>query len=253
MNDRAIALNHYNVAEAHRAAILSDAAYGDTLEAKTAAIAHGADDAALIEVGSVEMLAAKFGPDVVLAFRGTAGFRDLIADVGLVLGDSPELPGETHAGFTAGVELALPDALDAIDKLRGRDGFVSLCGHSKGGAEAVLMAMRLHAAGVPGISTVFTFGAPAVGDREFAREFDRVFGLRTFAHVFASDWIARSPFILRLVGRYVPVGLKVYLTRAGVRTFRPSPLRLLIDAVRAVSRRRGIADHSIENYIGGTT
>ena len=53
---------------------------------------------------------------------------------------------------------------------------ISVTGHSLGGAQATLIASHLLFDGVvsPSKLDLYTFGAPRVGDRDFAYEFDRV-------------------------------------------------------------------------------
>jgi predicted lipase len=241
----------YNSKEAHRAALLSDYAYGDETEAPRAALNIGASDAALVEAGGTEVLVAKFGADVWISFRGTTDLPDWMANVSLTFKTSSGVPGRAHSGFADSSLMALADVLDAVHQLRGSDGRIYLTGHSKGGAETILTAARLFDAGIE-IGAVHVFGAPAVGDREFADAYGRGLGAITFRHVFASDFVARSPFFFRLTGSYHDVGNLVYHTRSGLRTFRPSPLRRFVDCVRAFSRKLGAADHSIDNYIEGT-
>lgn len=56
---------------------------------------------------------------------------------------------------------------------------VWLTGHSLGGALAVILAATLRENGVP-VHGLYTFGAPRVGDKEFAKQLNR--GLRNKSH-----------------------------------------------------------------------
>lgn len=242
----------YNDDEAHRAALLSDFAYGSETEAPSAARGIGADDSVLIEVAGTEVLISHFGSDIWIAFRGTTNLSDWMTNARITLKSIKSVPGRIHSGFADSTEMALSDVFEAVTRLRrGSRGVVYLCGHSKGGAEAIITAAILESVEAP-IAAVHVFGAPAVGDEDFAAAYEITLGWRTFRHVFASDIVARSPVYLRFRGYYRAVGILVYLTRGGLRTFRPSPLRRLVDFVRGFSRKRGIADHGIDNYIGGT-
>jgi pimeloyl-ACP methyl ester carboxylesterase len=92
-----------------------------------------------------------------------------------------------------------------------------LCGHSLGGALATLAADRL-----TGVTGVFTFGSPAVGDARFASRWN-VPGkrFRNFTDI--------VPWLPMLKYRHVKSG--VYFNSAGELVPEPNDLRLLLDAM----------------------
>jgi hypothetical protein len=112
-----------------------------------------------------------------LAFRGTAGRKDWLADFDAWL--TKDGSGRVHRGFRA----TLDHAWDAVRERVG-DREVHLAGHSMGGALATLAAKRL-----PGAQTVTTFGAPRPGDQEFASSIP----CPVFRVVNNNDMVARLP------------------------------------------------------------
>jgi hypothetical protein len=242
----------YDPKTAHRLALLSDFAYGEPDEATGAAAGIGAEAARFIENNETETLVCKFGPDVFVTYRGTEPmtFWDLLTDARICLKPAEGIAGDVHAGFGYSIGNTWNDTLQTVDSLLGRDGFVYWGGHSKGGAEATLAAARFAQMGRGNVGAVHTFGSPAVGGLAFATEFEAVLGGRVFRHVHRSDLTARSPYFLRLFGKYRPVGKLVY--HNGGRTFHPSPIRRLVDLCRAVSSKRWRADHDLAHYIGET-
>lgn len=241
----------YNPEIALRLALLSESVYSDIGSGDCDEAAErltGADQAIGIDFGSVEIVVARYGSDVALAFRGSSEPDDFLHDLRIGLVERDGLPGRTHRGFGAGVVDTYEPTREVVEGLLGVDGFVDVGGHSKGGAEALLMSFLLKERLGPSFRACHTFGAPAVGDRDFATDFDRAIP-ETFSHVFGSDLVARSPVILRAFGVYAQAGRTVYHTRSGRILFRPSPIRSFIDGVRGVSRRLGRRDHGLRNYV----
>lgn len=104
---------------------------------------------------------------VVLAIRGTSSLRDWKSNVktDLVpneLGEGTKHPGSVHRGF----QEAYMAAADQIDALLDEAGDLPLfvCGHSLGGAVAVMATMAQHR---DNLAACYTFGAPRVGNYAF--------------------------------------------------------------------------------------
>jgi hypothetical protein len=73
---------------------------------------------------------------------------------------------------------------------------VFFTGHSLGGALAMLGAHQFwRSFGIR--PTVYTFGQPRVGNREFARAYDQDLLSRTWRVIHANDVVARIPWVLR--------------------------------------------------------
>lgn len=115
--------------------------------------------------------------DRLLAFRGTAGRKDWLADLDAWLAKDSE--GRVHRGFRSTLE----HAWDEVSRCVG-DREVHLSGHSMGGALATLAAKRL-----PGARTVYTFGAPRPGNQDFATSIP----CAVFRVVNNNDMVARLP------------------------------------------------------------
>ena len=120
---------------------------------------------------------------VVLAFRGTLEFnfqdyeslRDWLNNFAEDLVRPDWLPdgssARVHQGFLRALDsLRIVGALDEVNaqlQAAGQDAKLLIAGHSKGGALAILAALRFWAKNnIP--SSVFTFASPRVGDRAFA-------------------------------------------------------------------------------------
>ena len=109
--------------------------------------------------------AAGAGP-LVLAFRGSANTRDWLSDFRIQMVDTDF--GGVHSGFWRSANSLLPEIL-RVPAVRAA---VVVTGHSKGGAEALICARMLRAAGKP-VRAVVTFGGPRVGDGAWRRSYNR--------------------------------------------------------------------------------
>lgn len=122
------------------------------------------------------------GCDAVLAFRGTQAFKpgDSLSKFGEIASDywtdgrfakrAAAEGGWMHGGFA--------DSADELfDVLRGTGLLATsrrwwICGHSLGGALAVLAAARLRERADQDIAAVISFGQPKVGDASFVSRLD---------------------------------------------------------------------------------
>ena len=109
------------------------------------------------------------------------------------------------------------------------------------------------------IGAIFTFGQPRVGDREFARRFDRDFNDRAFRYVNRYDLVTRLP--PRMLG-YDHAGHLRYLDENGVLHENPSLWQQLLMAldprgkeaqayIDELTRKLpgAVADHNGERYV----
>jgi len=123
-----------------------------------------------------QVLVCRWNNDVVVAFRGTElKLRDLLTDLQGSLVPCTGGSGRVHQGFQSALNSVYPQILKTISQI----GFVGtsrlyVCGHSLGGALSMLFAGRyvrertLHGQDQPPLAEVFTYGAPRVGDADFA-------------------------------------------------------------------------------------
>ncbi|MAX81613.1 MAG: hypothetical protein CL843_15740 [Crocinitomicaceae bacterium] len=131
---------------------------------------------------------------VVIAFRGTVGYMEWINN-GLVLQRQLEIPGiefplKVHSGFLEifkSIQTHLDQYWNTIDTLR-QDKPLIITGHSLGGAIAQLSALYLRMLE----PTVYTFGAPRVGDPEFVKAYNNSIK-HSFRVVNGYDWVPSLP------------------------------------------------------------
>ncbi len=143
--------------------------------------------------------------NLVMSFRGTTfDGTDIVKDIRAIPWYSRELGGWYHKGFLGGARAILPvlvdflaqyDLRDRNDKLVERAHYI-LDGHSKGGAEATIVAALMVRLGRPPKALV-TYGAPYAGDdslREWLKDID---GHRVVNH---HDPVPHVPWLLARLG-----------------------------------------------------
>ncbi|MBL8175167.1 MAG: lipase family protein [Bryobacterales bacterium] len=125
---------------------------------------------------------------VLLVFRGTEpkNIRDWMTDAQAVRVPSPA-GGSVHQGFSRALDAVWGHIQGTLAKHKGKRLVIS--GHSLGGGLAVLAASRL-----PGVPlSLYTFGQPRVGNEEFAKACDTMFGGDYFRLVNDKDIVPRVP------------------------------------------------------------
>lgn len=141
---------------------------------------------------------------IVVVFRGT---RQVMAWLDNFRCDLVKSGGRgIHRDFVETVEAIAPQLDSAIEQLHlpGRE--IWLTGHSRGGALATVAADRLQSKGYS--PHVFTFGAPQVGDEQFAESYSPE------SHLRFENFKDPVPFIPRGKG-YQPVGKRAFLPPSG--------------------------------------
>jgi hypothetical protein len=130
-----------------------------------------------------------------------------------------------QAGLLHGVEALRPRLLAAFD----RPTAITLAGHSKGGAEALIAAYDLHLRHGGRLPvTVVTFGAPRVGGRRYATALGRSLTLRR--HVHGADPVpGLPPALLGYCHASPPLRLGSAWTTLGRRLCLPMAARLRRD------------------------
>jgi len=201
-----------------------------------------------ISFGGTECLVAR---DVdarltVVAFRGTAGLRDIVTD--LMIWRTRWTPGgRVHAGFARALRRIWPALVRALGD---RDGRLIYTGHSLGAALATLAATL-----VPP-DALYTFGSPRVGDARFVELLQDVHCVRTTG---CNDLVCQVP--PPWLG-FEHCGSLNYLDRNGLAIAAPNPDLIRDD--QSVARReywrtlgwrlgnvwsRRLADHAPVNYV----
>ena len=135
------------------------------------------------------------GDELIVAFRGTlpysAGEQDTSKEMTFIedwLNDANARPaadadlGAVHGGFEQAFQAVWPAMMQQIKTWQaagklGPSPKVYVTGHSKGGALAMLAAVKLKAAKLP-VTEVETFGAPRVGGADFAKRFAGIPAIR---------------------------------------------------------------------------
>lgn len=161
----------------------------------------------------------------VLVFRGTDELRDWVRNLRAVPA-AWSRGGRVHAGFARALHRIWRELRERLERA---DGPLVCTGHSLGGALALLAASRVPAA------SVWTFGAPRVGDRAFARALHDIPVQRV---VNGRDLVPQLPppsplFLLRQFGQHRPIGQR--------RQRVPAPGRRLDPPAT-------LADHAAINY-----
>jgi endonuclease G len=125
---------------------------------------------------------------VLLAFRGTSSPRDWIRDLTLY-STATEL-GTLHAGFYHGYMQSRREILRLLKAVDASKKKLAVVGHSLGGALAAIATRDL--ANLFPIVSVYTYGQPAVGKKDFVSEM-RSIEPRYYRLVNADDVVAKVP------------------------------------------------------------
>lgn len=127
------------------------------------------------------------------------GIKDWLNNFRSTPVSAPELnlPGKLHAGFLGSwMRLEAVGALNTVLDLQRQTGKgIVVCGYSKGGGVAPIVAMRLLAAGLPAkaIDAVVLFEAPRAGDADFAMAYQSLLGGKTTRYAYQNDVIPHLP------------------------------------------------------------
>lgn len=197
---------------------------------------------------------------VQVAFRGTDEVRDWIDNINALTIPTPL--GGQHRGFVSALDKiyhAVSQEVGAVRHEAAEPLPLYLTGHSLGGALATLYAARMMEEDYPFYS-LYTFGSPRVGDREFARTFNVEAKDRTFRFCNNNDIVTRAPS--RLMG-YSHVGSLRYITERGAIEHDPGFWFRFLDGVHGAIADLGqigldgVKDHDMAHYInalefGGT-
>lgn len=120
-----------------------------------------------------QALLVRWNNDVVIAFRGTeSNLSDWWTDLKGELVANSFGKGRLHKGFKTAADSVYQHVVRYIKNVATDKSRLFVCGHSLGGALAQLTASRLAAdSSLPPLRGVFTYGAPRLGDGEFANAY----------------------------------------------------------------------------------
>ena len=127
---------------------------------------------------------------IIACFRGSEQkYADWATNLQFVKDPAP-LAGSVHEGFQDAFQAAAYEVGYRIAQLRDRQQSVWITGHSLGGAMAVMLAATMLESSlttrVP-VDGLYTFGAPRVGNKKFARELNRQFEGKSYYRVINRD------------------------------------------------------------------
>jgi pimeloyl-ACP methyl ester carboxylesterase len=101
---------------------------------------------------------------LVVTFTGSQTRQDWISNLDIRVVRTPF--GTVHRGFIRSFNDAVGEVMPFLRALSAMDKPVILCGHSRGGALAMVLAMILHVRGTR-VHAVYTFCSPKVGFADF--------------------------------------------------------------------------------------
>ncbi len=131
---------------------------------------------------------------VIVAFRGSDAANDWLGDFNFGQDDGGKhgLVGRVHRGFARALNPSYQAIADSVRAFSAAGQTVWVTGHSLGGAEATLAAVRL-ARGGASLGPLYDFAAPRAGDSVFADYAFQVLGRRVFRIVNERDLVPRLP------------------------------------------------------------
>lgn len=195
----------FNTINAFWSARLSELSYQDAPIAQGRAQTWGAS-ANLVQGGEGTQVLLVDAPDCLfVAFRGTEldEVADIITDIKIELVKPAWAePGvEVHKGFLEALDSTWDLIEPAMAESTDQGKRIVLCGHSLGGALAVLSAHRLLIDGlkvntakrVPQLGPLYTFGQPRVGNLAFANELEQLIGAQYYRSVNNRDAVPLVP------------------------------------------------------------
>jgi hypothetical protein len=168
------------------------ACYGDEAAMRLWGRTQGCEECQVVRDERTDTLAfaAANETEVFVCFRGTRDLRNWITDLdcGLTSASSVEpriadcgLEGGIHAGFYRALEAVWGELAAVLERMAAGRKNIFFCGHSLGGALAMLAAARWEGRGGAGNSAaisgslpraatwMYSFGQPRVGNRAWAR------------------------------------------------------------------------------------
>ena len=152
-----------------------------------------------------------------------------------------------HSGFRRALEEVWPAV---IAHLTATPRPLAITGHSLGAGLAVLAAARL-ATNAP-VESVYTYGSPRVGLKDFANAYQRELGTSTFRVINHIDIVTRVPF---LVQNYRHVGYRMYFDGNGSFHREAGAWQIAKDDIIArfkhfgTIRSAGVTPHEISRYV----
>lgn len=175
------------------------------------------DSCKFFKKGNTECFVASTSNTILVCFRGTRGLADWIANMNV--SEQATQFGMVHSGFLNGFLDVQSTIESTIDALQTSDQKLVLTGHSLGGALSTIAASLWRDRYE--IRSVYTFGQPAVGDREFSDGMQFI-KERFFRVVNDDDIVARIPPGFKHVGKRIKLPANRKLDSIGIESA-PAP------------------------------
>lgn len=210
--------------------------------------ALGFEDIRCIDRAGVQAFCAANADTVLICFRGSDDMADWLANASAKKIRSTYHVGLVHTGFLRTSAVVENDVFGYLSNHLGKKLVVT--GHSLGAAMAVLFAAH----GFSSPDAIITFGAPRVGNKEFALNFNNRYGDRSLRFVNNNDAVTRMPW---KVQGYEHVWRQQYFDAKGNLhlDYRPGFWRKLGHAVQGrvsnllkLRLGDGITDHGHRDY-----
>jgi pimeloyl-ACP methyl ester carboxylesterase len=151
-----------------------------------------------IESAEAHVQVTRLDECFVVAFRGTKNIRDVLTDADAW---RENIKGcSVHKGFYASLTTVFSRVEAAVNQNPNLP--VIITGHSLGGALAALAAYRCQW----NVHSVYTFGQPRTGDRNFAALYDRL----PFPSYRVTNGADLIPWIPWLLGQYRATEMEIY-------------------------------------------
>lgn len=222
-------------------------------------LGHEVLDARLIDVTATDTqaLVVRSGNRIIVSYRGTEKkLADFYTDA--TIAQIPIINRPTamvHKGFATALDSAWTDVRGYVDNLlEGKAEYtVHFCGHSLGGALAVLGATRYaQNHGTALLGSVVTIGQPRVGNDVFAAMASELLGERYTRAVNNRDVVPRVPVSVAH-SKYHHFGRLHYFDSNGILWVNPSWVARLVDYVVSSDElitllKDKVSDHSASTY-----
>jgi triacylglycerol lipase len=200
-----------------------------------------------------QCLVQRVGDVLFVVFPGTDSIADWQTDLRAAKVEHPR-GGKVHAGFKSAWKSVMWAVTDNLCQRGNSVGDVVVCGHSLGGALAVLCAFELiHLPFIPSVQC-YTFGQPRVGNGSFTRYFNANLHDETYRIVNEHDPV---PYLPPWLMGYRHAGTEVFLGKNSI-TVAPSLWEQGSTTLDALLNRKAepdnknfvsVAAHSINSYL----
>lgn len=151
---------------------------------------------------------------LVIAFSGSQTWKDWLSNLDMRKMHTPF--GGIHSGFMRSFHDIQHEVLPYIWTLSVVNKPIVICGHSRGGALAILLATILHHRGIP-VYAVYAFGSPKIGGADSVEYWQQT-GIPLYLVVNGSDPVPSLPpsswrELLWVVFFVIPVSLGFFIPK----------------------------------------